>query len=246
MKGKKLLVANWKMNPATYEEAKKLTDGVLHAVGGKTDRVVLCPPFPWLTDLSQKIKTVKWGAQDVFWKETGAFTGEVSPSMLKNSGVSYVIVGHSERRKFLNETDRMINEKIKASLDVGLIPILCVGEWTKGTFDKAKEFIEGQLRKDLKGTRGTLLITYEPVWAISTSGNGADTPENAGKIIRHIKKFLDSNLQFINAKLLYGGSVDSNSIAGFMDDPMIDGFLIGRASLIPQEMDKMYTMSITN
>ncbi len=243
----KLLVANWKMNPETYGEAERLTDDTLHAIGGTSQRVVLCPPFLWLTDLARKIKTVKWGAQDVFWENAGAFTGEVSPTMLKDAGVSYVIIGHSERRKFVSETDRMVNEKVKAAIEAGLMPILCVGEWLRETAPNAEQFVGDQLRKDLKGVTSSIIIAYEPVWAISTNqGAVADTPGSAGRMIRFIRGIM-MNREFgiMNSKFLYGGSISSKNIREFLDDPAIDGFLIGGASLLPREMEKMYTMSIT-
>src|SRR5258708_1060857 len=126
----KILVANWKMNPQTYAEAERLLRAVLPAIKkNKNVDVVLCPPFPWLTDFSHKdAKLVAFGAQDVFWEDKGHYTGEVSLAMLKSSSVEYVIVGHSERRKYLNETDEMINKKLKAVLRRKLSPILCVGE----------------------------------------------------------------------------------------------------------------------
>ena len=242
----KLLVANWKMNPQTYAEAGKLADDVIYGIGGMSRRVVLCPPFPWVDNFARSHKAVAWGAQDVFWKDSGAFTGEVSPTMLKDAGVSYVIVGHSERRKFVNETDRMVNEKVKAAVSAGLMPILCVGEWNRVSFEEAKQFVEEQLRKNLKGVTSSIIIAYEPVWAVSTNkGATPDTPESAGRMIRFIKEILHTRYQTRDTKVLYGGSVSSKNIEGFLDDSMIDGFLIGGASLIPREIEKMYTMTIT-
>ena len=248
MDARKFLIANWKMNPQTYEEAELLVSRTVDAIGGGAQRVVLCAPFPWLTDFSHIIKTVAWGAQDVFWKAAGAFTGEVSPAMLKNSGVSYVILGHSERRKNVNETDEMVNKKIQASLEAGLTPILCVGEWTRTTLDDAKRFVEDQLTKDLENISGVerVIVTYEPVWAISTNkGAVADTPENAHEMIMYIKGLLDTKFRTKNCKVIYGGSVNSKNIAGFLKYDEIEGFLIGGASLIPEEMGKMYVMSTT-
>lgn len=239
----KLLVANWKMNPATFGAAEKLARATAEASRGASCEVVVCPPFVWLTDLShKKNQKIKWGAQDVFWKETGAFTGEISPLMLKSSGVGYAIIGHSERRA-LGETDEMINLKIKASLRAGLKIILCVGESLavrrKG-LAAAKRFVLNQMRTDLRGIQNlkpktsNLFIAYEPIWAISTSGTGlVDTPEKAGAMAKSIKK------SWRGMKVLYGGSVTSKNAAGFVKYPGLDGALVGGASLRAEEFKKI-------
>src|SRR3989344_922392 len=139
----KLVVANWKMNPQTYAQAEGLVKSVME-YGGKD--VVLCPPYPWLTDFSHKEKYLSWGAQDVFYEKEGAYTGEVSVGMLKDAGVKYVIVGHSERRE-LGDTDEIVNKKIKAVLQAGMRVILCVGEsgaLRRRGLRMAKEFVRRQ------------------------------------------------------------------------------------------------------
>src|SRR5438034_10921774 len=123
---KKLLIANWKMNPPDFESAEKLVKAIAAAPELDKVQVVLCPPFVWLTDLAHKpLPSISFGAQDAFWELTGAFTGEISPAMLKNSGVKYVILGHSESRRLLQATDQMVNQKVLACLQQGLKVILC-------------------------------------------------------------------------------------------------------------------------
>ena len=245
---KKLVIANWKMNPQTYAEAQKLAKAAgVSAKKYKNVKVVICPPFPWLTDMShEKEFGLEYGAQDVFWMDEGAYTGEVSPLMLKNSKVKYVIIGHSERRR-LGETGQNINLKLKAALANGLIPILCVGEDAR-MHSKGKlfvnRFLATQLREGLRGVdqnmfiNKKLVVAYEPIWAISTTpGAKVDSPEQASKMIFSIKKLLKSIIpssKFI-IPVLYGGSVDSKNAYGFLSCPEIGGVLVGGASLRPAD-----------
>ncbi|OHB22294.1 MAG: triose-phosphate isomerase [Parcubacteria group bacterium RIFCSPLOWO2_01_FULL_48_18] len=246
---KKLIIANWKMSPSTYAKAETLFLATL-AAARKLSRVetVVCPPFPWLTDISHKYKkSISFGAQDVFWEEGGAYTGEVSPTMLKGSGVKYVIIGHSERRLYLQETDEMINKKMLAALRAGLVPILCVGEWTrKGRPWKwIKNFVRKQLAEDLRGIAKIaggsqkIVVAYEPVWAISTFGGGPDKPEDSLKIIKFIKGILDSRFQIPDSKVIYGGSVNAKNAVDFLKYPDVEGALVGGASLRAGEFGKI-------
>lgn len=239
----KLIVANWKMNPNTFAKAEKL---VKASAAGLRDgvKVVLCPPFVYLTGISQLLKAesyklkISLGAQDVFWEDKGAYTGEISPAMLKNSGVKYVIVGHSERRR-LGETDEMVNKKLKAALKSGLKPILCVGEGRdvrRRGIAAAKNFVKRQLRNDLAGVKRVksknLIVAYEPVWAISTEKGGhVDAPEDAAEMIQFIKSLLHTTYHIPHTNVLYGGSVTSASSASFLGRPEIDGVLVGGASI---------------
>ena len=251
---KKLIVANWKMNPQTHREAEQLARGVSETarkVKGVT--VVLCPPFVWLTDLSHKpLAGVKFGAQDVFWEERGAFTGEVSPTMLKKSGVEYVIIGHSERRRWLYETDEMVNKKVLAALRAGLNVILCAGESAsvrKKGMGAAKHYVREQLRKDLKGVspasfKSDLIIMYEPIWAISTarsvrSQDNADTPGDAVHMISSMRNFLRSRFHIKRIRVIYGGSVNPQNAHGFLTPKEIDGALVGGASLKAKEFSQI-------
>ena len=234
---KPLIVANWKMNPQTLAEAKRLFNLVKKGVKNfKNAEVVICPPFVYLPTLKAN------GAQDCFWEEKGAFTGEISPLMLKNLGCKYVIIGHSERRRNLNETDEMVNRKLKAALKENLRPILCVGNKNR---KREKEFkgIRIQMEKALlgikKSDRKNLIITYDPVWAISTTkGREIATPieakEGAIFIRKILAKLFDKNFAQ-KIRIIYGGSVNSGNIRGFIKEAKMDGALVGAASLKPKE-----------
>jgi len=228
----KIIIANWKMNPQTYAEAEQLVFSVIKIVEKqKNIKVVLCLPFVWLTDLSHKYKNdISFGAQDVFWEDKGAYTGEISSQMLSSSGVEYVIIGHSERRWKIGETDETVNKKIKAALRNDLIPILAVGERNKG--DNRGEILSYQLKTDLEGVDWSkVIIAYEPVWAIGT-GN-AETPQHAVEAVQIIKGVAGK------IPVLYGGSVDSKNVVNFISRPEIDGALVGGASVDKEEFKKI-------
>lgn len=244
---KKLLVANWKMNPSSFKEAQNIFKNVLKQnFYNKKLQIILCPPFIWLKSLIDQNKNkIDFGAQNVFWENNGAFTGEISSLMLKKTGVKYVILGHSERRKNLAETDEMINKKIKAVLDNNLIPILCVGEnyeIRKKGIKSAQNFVLSQLKKNLnnlKQKESKLIVAYEPVWAISTNNIGIpDTPQNASLMINFIKNYLQKT-GFKNNFVLYGGSVNSKNILKFLKQENIDGVLVGSASVNVEEFKKI-------
>ena len=229
----KLIVANWKANPKTFTEALKL------AKASDFKNVVIAPPYIYLQTVSWVLKKAALCAQDVFWEPDGPYTGEVTPSQLKNMKVKYVIIGHSERRRHLNETDEMISKKVKTAAKAGLKVILCVGEnWStrrKGII-AAKKFVATQIKKDLqlitkKLIANNLIVAYEPLWAVGTGK--ADTPKDSVEIIKHIKK-LTTNNHKLKTKVLYGGSVDAKNIAAFLNQKEIDGALVGRISLSPQ------------
>ncbi len=244
---KPLIVANWKMNPQNLAQAKQIFNSVKKGLEDvKSAEVVICPPFiylPTLFDfLSRWIKSqIKLGAQNCFWEEKGAYTGEISLLMLKNFACKYVIIGHSERRGILKETNSMINKKIKAALSFGIKPILCVGE-KKEEKQKEKIFVvlksqvEQGLRKISKKEIENIIFAYEPVWAIG-SGNPCSLDES------HVVRLL---LQKIIAQkysrqvaqklqILYGGSVKSSNVNGFIKDAGFQGVLVGGASLDPKE-----------
>ena len=233
---KPLIVANWKMNPATLAEARKLFN--LEKKGTrnlKRVEVVICPPFVYLPVLRAN------GALDCFWEEKGAYTGEVSPKMLKDLGVKYVILGHSERRKYLGETDEMVNKKLKAALASGLVPILCVSSKKRG--ETARKEMELQMKKALSGVKKSevknIVSTYEPIWAISTTKNSiVATPENTKEGEAFLRKSLSKLFGKTVARkvrIIYGGSVDSTNIEGFIKKAKMDGALIGAASLRPDD-----------
>ncbi len=250
---KKLVVFNWKSNPHNAASALKLARTVESSVSAeKNFEVVIAPPFPFLEDVGKVIKKAKLGAQDAFWEDIGSYTGEVSWHQEKHLKVKYVIIGHSERRRYLNETDEMINKKVKAALKAGLKVVLCVGEPERELriknyelrIKRAKNYVKKQLEKDLKNIPnslfkiyGSLIIAYEPVWAIGAGH--PDAPEDALEMIKFIKKFLIAKRYTLSPKVLYGGSVDSKNIAKFLKYPEIDGVLVGQASLRSGEIKKI-------
>ena len=224
----KLIVANWKSNPASIKKAEKL------ALAEDYDGVVIAPPFPYLSAVGALLKNASLAAQDVFWEDGGAYTGEVSISQLKDLGVKYVILGHSERREHMGETDKMINKKAKAALESGIEVILCVGEHLevrKEGIQAAKKFITGQLKADLEGVKKRyskkVIVAYEPIWAIGTGAS--DIPEEAAEVSVYIK-----NLSGVS-RVLYGGSVNAKNAKNFLSEEDIDGALVGGASLKPHE-----------
>jgi triosephosphate isomerase len=236
---KKLIVFNWKMNPASKKEAMSL-------IKEYSDGAIVAPPFVYLGLL--KNKKIKLASQDVFWEESGAYTGEISPKMLKDLGVEYAIIGHSERRQYMGETDEAINKKIKASLSAGLKVILCVGE-TLAIRKKGKKFVESFVKKQLvAGLKGledlnaeNLIIAYEPIWAIGT-GVACD-PEDARKTIGFIGGVLVSSFGIKKPAVLYGGSVNSQNIKSFVQLNEIGGALVGGASLKKDEVNKIIKLT---
>jgi len=239
------LIANWKMNPVTLGDAQRLLDGVAEGLKGVnlTDKaVVICPPFPLLHSLISNFQEPNfqtfWGAQNCGYESKGAFTGEVSPAMLKDLGAEYVILGHSERRRLFQEDDEMIAKKVRAAFEAGLTPILCVGSPTQETDEAERQTINKQLdavfasSENLQLKTKNLLIAYEPVWAIGT-GNAA-TPKQATSTINFIR-LLAKSYKLKAISYLYGGSVDSKNIASFTSQEGIDGALVGGASLDAKE-----------
>lgn len=242
--GMPLLAANWKMNPTNIDDALDLTRGVLSVARGHADtiEVVIIPPFPWLLGVSEVLDQsgVKLGAQDCFWEMSGAFTGEVSPAMLKGL-CQWVIVGHSERRVHLGETDEMVARKTAAALSTELGVIMCVGEladhYDAGTSDQV---VSAQVRAGLASCSADdsarLVIAYEPVWAIG-SGRNAD-PEHAYKTMRLIRKIVGEMIGAGAARkvrILYGGSVKAANVQQYVELPLCDGVLVGGASLDAEE-----------
>ncbi len=238
-----LVVANWKMNLSLADSLVLMRSLAVLYKKNKLDQkleLALCPTFPALTTFAAALKQteIKLGAQDVFWKPVGPYTGEVSPRILAELGVKYVIVGHSERRQFLKETDIMIQQKLAASSAEGLIPILCVGETLEQRrLGQKNEVIAHQLISCLKGIvlpdGMELVVAYEPVWAIG-SGHAVAAAE-AGEMGLFIKKTLASILptKVVNkqVRIIYGGSVDVNNINDFIGRGTISGVLVGGASL---------------
>ena len=235
-----LVAANWKMNPNNIDDALDLVRGVLSVARGHADRVEVSifPPFPWLLAVSEVLveSGVKLGAQDCFWESSGAYTGEVSPAMLKG-WCDWVITGHSERRLYLGETDEMVAKKTAAALACELTVIMCVGEladhYDAGTSDQV---VTAQVKAGLANCSADdsarLVIAYEPVWAIG-SGKSAD-PEHAYRTMRLIRKVVGELIGAGAARkvrILYGGSVNSKNVESYVELPLCDGCLVGGASL---------------
>lgn len=234
-----LIIANWKCNPPTRAEAKRNFNLMKKKIKKFKGEVVICPPFVYLPYL--QASNLKLGAQDMFWQEGGAFTGEISPLMLKDLKCSYVILGHSERRIHLKETDEMINKKVKAALKAGLKIILCVGEKHKG---KLKE-TQNQLEKDLKGVTKhdlkNIIPAYEPIWAISGFGGKAASSEEAAKgalLIRKTLSRIGGKTQAKKTKILYGGSASKNPRV-YIYDAKLDGLVIGSTSSKARDFIKL-------
>jgi triosephosphate isomerase len=228
------------MNPSTAREAKNLFAATLRASRRlKKAELVICPPFPWLAVLLKRRQAPWLGSQDIFWAaKSGPFTGEVSPGMLLDLGCRYAIVGHSERKRHLGETDEMINRKVLAGLEAGLKIVLCVGEWRRED-DRRTSVVDRTIEDQfLRATEklpalraNNLIVAYEPVWAIGT-GN-TDTPDDAMQAALLIRKLAGRRFgRKIGDKfpVLYGGSVNSKNIREFIKEEHLDGVLVGSAS----------------
>lgn len=247
----KTIIGNWKMKVGTRESVA-LARGVIMTLRGKKTlpEVIICPPFVAFSEVRKVVarSQVQMGAQDVFWEEEGSFTGEISPRMMSELGVNYAIIGHSERRRLLNETDEMINKKIREAKGEGLIPILCVGE-NKEQRDAGQAFdiVAAQLHEGLTGIKfrdkDKLFLAYEPIWAIGT-GQAAfsdDAVEMHSFIRQHLKEILKNNPE---VKILYGGSVDGENAYSFLREPEVDGVLVGSASVKLVQFGKIINAAI--
>lgn len=239
MKKKFIIIANWKMYPRSAKEAKVSFLELAKKTGfPRHVKVVIAPPFPYLA-FFRKNRTLALGAQDIFYEPKGAFTGDVSGPMIKSLGADYVIVGHSERRKFAGETDAIVNKKLKQALRSGLRPILCIGETDRDVdgifFGVLKKQIENAFNKVKSSDARRVIVAYEPVWAIGT-GRPA-MPRDANEAALFIKKVLAARYGVSFAKrvqVIYGGSVDAKIAETFLREQEISGLLVGGASLNPR------------
>jgi len=242
-----LIAGNWKMNKTTGESIE-LAQKLVESLKDVNDRdILICPPFTALYSVYQVIKgtNIKLGAQDVFYENSGAFTGEISPIMLKDVGCEYVIIGHSERRHIIGETDELINKKIKAAINNGLKTILCVGELLEEReAGKTLEVVKTQIEKGLNGVSKeemkNIVIAYEPVWAIGTGKTAK--PEDAQEVHAYIRELLSKlySKEIADETIIqYGGSVKASNIDSLMAMPDIDGALVGGASLIAEEFTRI-------
>jgi triosephosphate isomerase len=242
----KIIIANWKMNPGSVGEATTLAAAI------DEEGLVICPPFPFLEAVGRSIKKSALGTQDIFWEPQGAYTGEVSPRMAKSLGVNFSIIGHSERRLNLGETDGMVNKKVLACLQEGIVPILCIGE-TKKERDagKKEEAVTRELQAALQALPESvnkvtipLIVTYEPVWAISTNNQGGiDDGKDIVEMINLIKGTLRALGRGNNTRIIYGGSVNAENAENLLKFPEIEGALVGGASLKEAEIKKILTIA---
>ncbi|GMV00327.1 MAG: triosephosphate isomerase [Ignavibacteriota bacterium] len=236
---KKVIAGNWKMNMDIHQ-SQKLVSEIINGLG-KDNRaeVIICPPFTSLNEVSSLLKgtQIKLGAQNMFYEESGAFTGEISADMLKSVDCEFVIIGHSERRVIFNESDELINKKIKTALTKGLKPIFCIGELLgQREKNETMKVVTQQIEKGLEGISSeqmkNIIIAYEPVWAIGTGKTA--TPQQAQEVhsfIRDLiaKKFSTSVAE--NLIIQYGGSVKSENSGELLSQKDIDGALVGGACL---------------
>ncbi|MFZ3073580.1 MAG: triose-phosphate isomerase [Minisyncoccales bacterium] len=230
----KYIVANWKCNPENRIEAKKILLGYKKGIKKSLKiAAAVCPPACYLETAKEILKSAAGlGGQDCHWQNSGAFTGEISPTQLRAAGCGYVIIGHSERRHIFGETDETINKKVKAALAAGLAPIFCCGETRGQRIDgKITDIVEAQIKEGLKDVdlnTAPVMIAYEPVWAIGTGL--ACEPDEAAVVSRFIKNITNEKIP-----LLYGGSVNAKNAASYLKDAGYSGLLVGGASLDPKE-----------
>ena len=238
----RMIAGNWKMNE-TYTEGVVLAQGLAKELADGTGDVdvVVCPPAVDLKGVAEVIEQENapfaLGAQNVYWEESGAFTGETAPNMLTNIGATYCIIGHSERRGYFGETDEDINKKAKALMAPGIVPISCCGESLEvREAGKHVEFVVDQIKKDTEGLEITdsskYVVAYEPIWAIGTGKTA--TADDAQEVCGAIRKTLADIFGKETAdgiRVLYGGSAKPNNVAGFLEKEDVDGALVGGASL---------------
>ena len=236
---KPLIAGNWKMFK-NVDEAVNLIQGIKAGTYKSSEAiVVVCPPFTSLAAVSKQLEgsNIALGAQNMHPETEGAFTGEISPAMLKDLGCRYIILGHSERRQFFHETSDFVNEKVKTALKYSLIPIVCIGETLKEReaqqhLTVVKSQFDASLADLTKEDISRIVIAYEPVWAIGTGKTA--TPEQAEQMHSYIRRLLNEKYGQETASkvyILYGGSVKPDNIAQLMDKPNVDGALVGGASL---------------
>lgn len=245
--------ANWKMHKTVREALAYATQLREHVGDGTGVEVVIAPPFTALHAVAEALLDTSVGiaGQDLYWEAQGAFTGEISAAMLQEAGAGYVIIGHSERRQLFNETDDTVNIKIRAALDARLTPILCVGETLKQReSNRTFEVLDQQLAQGLSGVSapkiGTLVVAYEPIWAIGTGSNA--TPSQAQEAHAHIRARLaheSGDDMAARIRLIYGGSVNPSNVGDLSAQVDVDGALVGGASLDAVTFAKIVATSRT-
>lgn len=240
MKKEYIIVANWKMNK-TIDESKIFVDNFNNLLLEiPASKVIFCPPFLTLFYINELLKDSPYslGAQNLHWEESGAFTGEISATMLTSSGISHVIIGHSERRQLFGETDKTVNMKVQKALSSGLTPIMCIGETLEDRKNnETLTVLEYQLNNGLENIAvadlSKIIFAYEPIWAIGT-GERAE-PEQIDEAHRAVRNVVESIGVEENISILYGGSVKSSNVNELLNINAVNGFLIGGASLDVEE-----------
>ena len=248
-KRKYLIAGNWKMN-LDIDESVKLINALVAIIGDLEGvEVMVAPPFTSLAAAKQAIGDSKifLGAQNMHWEMSGAYTGEISCGMLKETGCTHVILGHSERRNIFKETNETIDLKVKTAVRMGLIPVLCIGETleereTGMTFEVIKTQLDGSLKNFMvdQNMPYSTILAYEPVWAIGTGKTA--TAEQAQDAHHFIREWIEKNFNTDTAnhiRILYGGSVKPDNVSELMSEPDIDGALVGGASLQPDSFGKI-------
>ena len=236
---KPIIAGNWKLNKTPHEAIILANELKREIVDVEGVDIVLCPPFTALADVGDTLTdtNIALGAQNTFWEDAGAFTGEISGPMLKDLGVTYVIIGHSERRQYFHETNETVNKRLRAALRNALIPIVCVGEnldqrEANKTFDVIKDHCEGSLSGLTVDEAKKIVIAYEPVWAIGTGKTA--TPAQAQEVHVFIRQLLGKmfGVEIASSiRIQYGGSVTPDNVVSLMAQEDIDGALVGGASL---------------
>jgi triosephosphate isomerase (TIM) len=245
---KRIVIANWKMNPQTADEAISLFRGIKKSASSATKvKTIICCPFVYIPNLARHAKGTKMsiGAQDVFWETSGSYTGEISTLMLKNIGVSFVILGHSERRA-LGETNEDIRKKVHSAAAENMQVILCVGERERDDHGEYLSFIREEVESALSGLQADLLekiiVAYEPIWAIGKTDDDALSPSGMHEMSLYIRKLIaqlyDRDIAD-KVSIVYGGSAEPNNVQLLLDGGDIDGFLVGHASLETDDFGKI-------
>ncbi len=234
-----IIAGNWKLNKTPHEAIELVTELKREVSDVEGVDIVVCPVAVALTDVNDVVRdsNIELGAQNLFWEDAGAFTGEMSGPIIKAAGCKYVIIGHSERRQYFGETNETVNKRIRAALNSGLIPIVCVGESLEEregdqTFDVVRDHVTGALSGFTADEVAAMVIAYEPVWAIGTGKTA--TPDQAQEVHQYIRGLLKElyNEEVSGAvRLQYGGSVKPDNIEELIAQPDIDGALVGGASL---------------
>lgn len=251
MKKRKIFIGgNWKMN-FNHLEGKEFTEKLIKSIRNTDNKeIVLFPPFTTLFAVSEIIRNtnIKLGAQNTHWEDKGAFTGEISPQFLIALGCEYVIIGHSERRRYFFENDEIINKKIKKAFEVNLKPVFCIGENLEERKEgKTLTVIENQLKNGLKEIEKItgMVIAYEPVWAIGTGINA--TPQQASEVHSFIRNYISENYGKEigeNLRIIYGGSVNKDNIKELLQEEEIDGVLVGGASIKLDEFTQIVNLDL--